>query len=229
MITYKEKIVCFIDILGFGEMVEGEYINTPEKIYSILSEIKTLIIGWVGTPIASKIDLQITLFSDCIVFSFLPDRHYFMTFHFFKELSIEMVIKYNLLFRGGITYGKIFHDAEMVFGPAMNCAYRLESKLAIFPRIIIDSSALSLKNDDDKTIAEYTGQFVFRISDNSYSYVDYIFDVNGYVNQSEYYGRLRSIISKGLASENPGIKAKYEWMKGEYNQATATFSNLVPI
>jgi hypothetical protein len=229
MLTYKEKIVCFIDILGFGEMVERKYLNDPTTIYSILSEIKTSIIDWVGTPIASKIDLQITLFSDCIVFSFVPDRHYFMTFNFLKELSIKMIMKYKVLFRGGITYGKVVHDSEVIFGPAMNCAYWLESEEAGSPRIVIDKKALSLKNEDDKTIADYPGQFVFKLTENGYSYIDYIVDVNGYLNQADYYNILRSIITKGLESPKLRVKEKYEWMRDEYNRAKANYQDLVPI
>lgn len=235
---YNDKIVCFIDILRFGDMIEHEYLNDPEKIYAILSEIKTSILDWGKAPIASKIELQITQFSDCIVFSFIPTRHYFMTFHFFKELSIKMIMKHRVIFRGGITYGQIFHDSEMIFGPAMNRAYRLESKEAIYPRIIIDKSALGLKDDNGKTISDYPGQFVFQLTATGYSYIDYIIDVSSYVNQQDYYENLRNIISKGLAfpdkkkprpSEDSNIIAKYEWMRDEYNKAKENYSQLITI
>lgn len=210
-------------------MVDREYLDDPDKLYALLAEIKTSIMDWANTPIASNIDLQITQFSDSIVFSFIPTRHYFMTFHFFKELSIKMIMKHKVIFRGGITFGKIFHDAELLFGPAMNCAYRLESVEAKFPRIVIDERALQLKNDDGKTISDYPGQFIFQLNNSDYSYVDYIVDVNGYVNQSQYYDILRGLISNGLESENTSIKTKYEWMKQEYNRAKTKYSGLVSL
>lgn len=228
MINYKNKIVCFIDILGFADMIDRKYISDPGKIYDILSEIKTSITDWAEAPIASKIDLQITQFSDCIVFSFVPTRHYFMTFNFFKELSIKMIMKHGVIFRGGITYGQIFHDPEMIYGPAMNRSYRLESKEAVYPRIIIDKSALELKDDDGKTISDYPGQFVFQLTASGYSYIDYIVDVNSYVNQHEYYERLRSLINKGLVLPE-GIREKYEWMRDEYNKAKQNYAELITI
>lgn len=228
MVTYKEKIVCFIDILGFGDMIDRKYLADPTKIYAVLSEIKTSITDWGNTPIASNIDLQITQFSDCIVFSLVPTQHYFMTFNFFKELSIKMVMNHGVIFRGGITYGQIFHDSEMIFGPAMNRAYRLESKEAVYPRIIIDKSALELKDDDGKTISDYPGQFVFQMTATGYPYIDYIVDVNSYVNQHEYYEKLRSIISKGLVLPE-GIREKYGWMRDEYNKAKQNYSKLITI
>jgi hypothetical protein len=222
---YKEKIVCFIDILGFGRMIDREYLDRPEIMHSILSKIRESINDWGDTAITEGIDLQITQFSDCIVFSFLPTKHYFMTFNFFKELAVKMISQ-KIVFRGGITYGKVFHDSELIFGPAMNCAYRLESEEANYPRIIIDQAASTLKNDEGKTIADYSGQFVFRIDESEYSYIDYIIDVVGYTDQAKFYEALRSMISAGLLSEAPRVKEKYEWMKSEYNQAIRNYSNL---
>lgn len=40
--------------------------------------------------------------------------------------------------RGAITHGKIYHHVPMLFGSAYQKAYELESKLAVYPRIIID-------------------------------------------------------------------------------------------
>ncbi len=225
METYKDKIVCFIDILGFKSMVEVQYLEAPVKLYEILSKIRMAIRDWERTAIASNIDLQITQFSDSIIFSFIPTGHYFMTLHFFKELCIAMIGD-NVVFRGGITYGKIFHDKEFVFGPAMNEAYRLENEQAKFPRIIIDDKALGLKNDDGKTILDYPDQPVFKIESSGYSYVNYITDVVGYVNPDRYYENLKTIISNGLAHDIESVRAKYEWMKIEYNKAKENFQEL---
>jgi hypothetical protein len=229
MIKYKSKVVCFIDILGFGEMVKTEFATQPEKIHDVLSKIKVAVMKWSGEPITQDMDLQITQFSDSIVFSFVPTKHYFMNFSFFKELCVSMVEE-EIVFRGGVTYGLIFHDHEFVFGPAMNEAYRLESKMAEFPRIIIDEPAMNLTDNEGKTIKQYTGQFVLKIVDEGYSYVDYIYDVFPYaMNQSTYYDKMRGIIVKGLQSKDTRIVAKYEWMKVEYNNAQQTFVELQPL
>lgn len=137
-----------------------------------------------------------------------------------------MIFK-KLIFRGGITYGKIFHNNEFVFGPAMNEAYRLESKLAESARIIIDEPALAIKNEDGRTIKDYSGQFVFKIEDTGFSYIDYIYDVYPYVTDREkYYKIFREIIVIGLQSTDPRIVTKYEWLKKEYNRAKDNFSEL---
>lgn len=63
------------------------------------------------------------------------------------------VIAFHLLqkgamLRGAITQGKIFHEGNRVFGPALNEAYYRERAAAIYPRIIVDDAvANALRND----------------------------------------------------------------------------------
>ena len=49
-------------------------------------------------------------------------------------------IKERILFRGGISYGDAYVDPSksMFFGDAVNKAYKMESEIAIHPRIVID-------------------------------------------------------------------------------------------
>jgi hypothetical protein len=44
----------------------------------------------------------------------------------------------GILVRGGIAKGQLHHTAKVVFGPALIEAYRLESQIAKFPRILLD-------------------------------------------------------------------------------------------
>jgi hypothetical protein len=50
-------------------------------------------------------------------------------------------IKEKILFRGGISYGNAYVDSgkSMFFGEAVNRAYKLESEIAIHPRIVVDN------------------------------------------------------------------------------------------
>ena len=43
----------------------------------------------------------------------------------------------GILLRGGITVGQLCHKDNIVYGPAMVEAYELESKSAIYPRVIV--------------------------------------------------------------------------------------------
>src|SRR5438876_10132066 len=55
-----------------------------------------------------------------------------------------MTASMHFLLRGGITVGDICHDDEVVFGPGLNRAYELESKVAVVPRIVVDEEVLRI-------------------------------------------------------------------------------------
>ena len=59
--------------------------------------------------------------------------------------------KLGLLFRGGICYGKYYHDNGVTFGPAVVSAYKLEGK-ANYSRILIDEK---IDIPDEKSIVFY--------------------------------------------------------------------------
>jgi hypothetical protein len=48
------------------------------------------------------------------------------------------------LLRGGVAEGDIIHDEEGVFGPALIRAYELESRIAMFPRVVVDEPVMRI-------------------------------------------------------------------------------------
>src|ERR1700756_3728702 len=48
----------------------------------------------------------------------------------------------GFLIRGGIALGGLYHSSDIVFGEALIDAYRLESKVAVYPRILISPTVL---------------------------------------------------------------------------------------
>lgn len=66
-------------------------------------------------------------------------------------------LKERIIFRGGISFGEAYIDSNrsMFFGPAVNRAYKLESEIAIHPRIVIDD-VVAEKVVDNITTAKYT-------------------------------------------------------------------------
>lgn len=169
---YENRIVAFIDILGFGALVEesAENINVAQRILSALTSMlpenlqkeaeATLnydripadevaaaeaTLAKFNENVKKSYQIDISFFSDCIVLSTLTDN--VMS----KQMLLDIVGKFSmrlwsenrLLLRGGLTVGKLYHiNGGPVFGPAMNRAYYLESKLAKNPRILIDSECV---------------------------------------------------------------------------------------
>ncbi len=49
----------------------------------------------------------------------------------------------GVLVGGGVSFGPLYHDASVVFGPALVEAYHLESDCAKFPRVIGSDAVFS--------------------------------------------------------------------------------------
>lgn len=96
---------------------------------------------------SSDYPITITQFSDSFVFSCPADNCASCSMLLKCVYMVHLVYYCNLgmMVRGGISVGKLVHEETgALFGPAMNEAYALESKSAIYPRVIIspESSAL---------------------------------------------------------------------------------------
>lgn len=169
---YSERFIAFIDILGFGALVEESAKNhqISEEILAALSSIQPEIIHKdayfrvnkelippeqndevmkfteiMANSLRQKMKLVVTYFSDSLVISAPSDDLISsqMILDLLAKLSIKLWTEHALLIRGGITIGNLIHiENGPLFGPAMNRAYHLESKIAKNPRILIDAMCI---------------------------------------------------------------------------------------
>ena len=140
---YQDRIVCFLDILGFRALISqtlnADGSDSPEKI-GHLSEVLNVIreLLDIDRP-RDRPPAEITQFSDSIVISFLSGEKsgVFDSLLSILWVQINLVLK-GILCRGGITRGRLIHTPTQLFGPAMVDAYALESRAALYPRVILD-------------------------------------------------------------------------------------------
>ena len=140
--TYQDRLCLFLDILGFSALVKGQECNVVHQVIgTIKQELKSSkdYMGKIGSnPIA-------TTFSDCIVLSVevknadVEEASNILVTATVKMLQ-ETYLKQAIALRGGMAYGKLYHQTDGVFGPAMIKAYELESQFADWPRVIFDRS-----------------------------------------------------------------------------------------
>lgn len=167
-LSYDQRIVAFIDILGFKEIVrQSEQDNSKiETIYSVLEylkdwekpkkwDLKLVEIeedaqkkGVKNFDISGK--TNVTAFSDSIVISVkVEDNVNEMASTLIVNLAYigAIMMERGILFRGAITIGNILHiDNGTVFGQGLIEAYQLETKSAKYPRIIISEKLLKKMN-----------------------------------------------------------------------------------
>jgi hypothetical protein len=135
--AYERRVVIFYDVLGWRNQIARAG-NDPEQIGDlrrlILQHVRTmrLRIGW---------NIAVSTFSDNVVISqpICSDTVALIAHMAITQIASSMK---GFLLRGGITIGDIVHDDEAVFGPGLNRAYELESKVAKYPRFVVDAEAL---------------------------------------------------------------------------------------
>jgi hypothetical protein len=153
---YERRMVAFCDVLGWRSQIASAKSDSV-RIGNLRRQILRVqrIIG----P-NEQLDLRFSSFSDCIVLSAPVGG---LTLAAFKALLSDYQLysaHHGFLTRGAITVGEICHDKQTVFGPALNRAYELESKVAKYPRIIFDRNvfihsrkgAADLMDEDEECI-----------------------------------------------------------------------------
>jgi len=230
---YEDRIVCFIDILGFKSIinrtVDGED-NDIESEIKLINE--TLSLGLEILDIEYKYKLAkskiVTQFSDSFVISFLVDERseIFSTLIEILHLIMNFMVR-GILVRGGIAYGKLIHTDKVVFGPGLVTAYETESRAALYPRVILDKTVIEIAkifhsqggnpaHEEDSIM-----NVVTKDTDDMY-FIDYIQKAQSELDDPEmdmadYIEKLKNIIEPLKDNESPDIKVKIGWLTNKVN------------
>lgn len=244
--NYQDRVVIFIDILGFKELLnettnkEGndniKGINNLIEAYNTIRDVWDLDKIDTNSSIlkkTSKQDKQITIFSDCIVISFPAKEksEIFYTLLEVKWMILRLVTK-KILCRGAISYGKLLHNDRFIFGPALVEAYILESKAANYPRVILDRSIIELagsarsENHTREEEIKYVESLLEKDLDGMY-YIDYFAKAKEELDDSQYNfpkyiqflgDKIRTGMNSFKHPSKADIRVKYVWMKEKYNR-----------
>lgn len=141
--NYQRRLVVFFDVLGWKNKINKSE-NDPELLEA-LSRLVTLISTAFTDNLSKENDVVWTSFSDNVVVSWDYDPNKLSNIIgglCRLQLGIAMT---GFYIRGGITIGNLLHLQDRVLGPALNRAYELESRHAVFPRIVLDPNEYDLK------------------------------------------------------------------------------------
>lgn len=254
---YEKRIIGFIDILGFGQLVFDSENNSGkfDLILRVLEELNN-VNDIYGSPEeffahsnyaylsdefkddlnkfyesmkeeAQHKRVRVTTFSDSIVFSCPADSDGLTNFRYFLIKLLVNTSSFKLLLRGGISCGSLVHTEQMIFGPAMNAAYYLESKVANHPRIAVDESFEDFVTESGgDSVASLINNELIRDKGETVAYFDGLClatnkvaqnmcGANAYeilVNEKE---TIESLLSE--APHDPNIRSKLEWYAEYFN------------
>lgn len=221
-VKYKKRIVAFIDILGFAKIIEDSQNKKKKR-----NAIKKLSFIYNVFQSVDLINSEITQFSDSIVIS-MPYNEEDVAFHFIlalQHLIFELAAE-KILCRGGIAIGKLHHKGNTVLGPALVEAYKLESKIANYPRVIVGPNIIRIakiykgeQNSDGDVDSVF--KRILGYDSDGYYYINYL-DVSEEFDEAHdypvYLDTICTIAEEGIQSADVTIRAKFIWLALKYNE-----------
>lgn len=135
-----KHIVAYLDILGVKTELNKNslgILNKLNTIYDITASNLQRLNRLKQFPQIKK-----HIFSDNIIFAQEVgneiNQYQILNFLLFISVFLHQALDKELLIRGGITIGNLYINKYFVNGQALVRAYDLESKIAIYPRVVLD-------------------------------------------------------------------------------------------
>lgn len=222
-IKYENKIVTFLDILGFKKLIadsENSEIaqSTVNKLALIFNRIDEIISDYSDTFHCAR-------FSDSIIIIQTSPPKYEVDYFKFIVAIHHFLIREGLLLRGAIVKGDIYYNHSGkyfdMFGPAMVKAYQIEQQ-AVYPRVIVDESVATgvtihtFPHGTAFSLGEYLDKFGLIKDIDGFYFVDYLFPlrkINDKTIRVDMINNLEGLIRHGLNNKDMTIAKKYAWLK----------------
>ncbi|OCC15996.1 hypothetical protein DBT_0458 [Dissulfuribacter thermophilus] len=132
--------VALIDVLGYKKYLERDYqvgyLTFQHRLRNALNIL---------TDINEAI-YQYQAISDTIII-ICSDRNKFIDFIKLQQKLFISFLNENLLIRGGISYSHHFHSGNLTYSHAISLSHKLESSVAIYPRIVVDHNVIELQKE----------------------------------------------------------------------------------
>ena len=191
---YEERIVVFIDILGFKDLVEKGKFEDVNSVYDEFLKMVKKMNERINSNIffqklAAKIETkeklvfkeredEIVFFSDCVVWSYptgdlskLPFILVLINVIGGFHILFNILFGKGILIRGGLSIGNIYQKGNKLFGDGLIKAYLMEQK-AKYPRIAIDKDIVLNKGLTANHFRMLKGFVTFSIA-GDYFFYDY--------------------------------------------------------
>lgn len=245
--AYQERVCLFIDILGFKSWIEASdggkaassstkpgagpevTVDFLHRVLSLVSRVRAEAMPGISLSVTGS--KQASQFSDSLVVSYQVDEPGAIFFMLYDILLLQIeLIQHGVLIRGAVTLGKLFHDKDLVFGPALVEAAELE-KLAMYPRVILDKDILTRGSVDMHGAPDHTLRNFLKQDLDGMFYIDYFgvsageFDAE-VAGQANHLIALRDIVKRmSYLTRNPGIRLKHSWMRQKFNVVAEQIQN----
>lgn len=205
----KKCVVAFIDLLGVSYKIEVGSQWALDWVWlfykSITQEIK------------QHENVKFKIFSDNILIckeidENNPKQCVLEIIEVLDKIEELMFTSKALFIRGAVVVDDLHFSDNFVYGKALVRAYELENKYAVYPRVVIDNSALELVNDEKLPIVQDKDGLYF------YDYIQFCIVEN----KEEWLKKIRTFKFNVLLNirgnlTNASVLNKMEWAVNYYN------------
>ncbi|MBR3095873.1 MAG: hypothetical protein IKH12_09815 [Clostridia bacterium] len=256
---YSDRYVAFLDMLGFSDMCGNKKMDCFEikAVYNDIELLKLKYDIFAGVVISDEIrnGTDFTFMSDSIIISAPHSDPGLLFILYLCSFIQNMLLQQGILLRGGIADGEFFKLDSIMFGPALISAYTIESKTAIYPRIVLSGriiDELKIKGlFKKKTVEDYIarsqretekGEYIESVDDvytqietlikqsseDAYYFVNHFNLMEMLIlsqNQAKK-EKVNLIIKNGLSQKSDRIKQKYQWLENYYNSSLESYKKV---
>ena len=244
---YEDCFLAYLDILGFKNKVK-ETKTKPEELETLIEALRintkfTQSDGKKTTSIGT-LEIRSSFFSDSFLFMMKANEenlpHLFLIIRYLQDRLWE----HKLCLRGAMVKGKMYWPnigENIILGPAMIKAYKLESEVTIYPRIIVSEDLYRyikdkkisahpvsedgelkefIKKDKDgvyffdilnPNILRKKGETIITIIKSGKSF-RITWDQSEVSNYENIISAVKKIVKNGKRNQNPVVKQKYSWL-----------------
>jgi hypothetical protein len=154
---YEDRLVAYVDILGWqdasnrlepGKLIEAlNLIHEEPRSFNEAGRRRIVELGKRPDVLINRgyLKIRAAAFSDNIAVS--HPKSFGTRIFSIRRICLGL-LHLGFLTRGGITVGQLYHEDNMIFGPALNRAHEIESREAVFPRIVCDHALIELLEKD---------------------------------------------------------------------------------
>ena len=208
----KQHFVAFLDLLGFTQMVEEDLRGAHQKNLSKLFRCHQS----AAVVFRDNVNCSIIQFSDSIVISMPYSAEGFEWFVSRVANYQRLLLDEHLLCRGGIAVNKHFSNGSFTFSAGLIEAYKVESKVARYPRVVVSPDVLDLvfpnKSDMPKQLTK---------EDDGLFFVDYI-GLTKSKKPTQLKRNIASIVSNLAENQNSSVREKGLWLAAYSDSILAT-------
>ena len=231
-VRYKRSLICHLDLLGFRELIRTKKPGEISKMLRLFSDaVKPLTRGMEVKALGTK---QFVAFSDLhiTVIPTEPDDDSARGLIFLQIIRLvhaqwKLFFDHGILVRGGIVVGDAIRSYERFFGQGVIDAFDVESKQALYPRIVVHASVFEelrrnpqvwMHDGDEKGELKAVKSLLHHDEENGLYYIDYLRVMESELDNPDYYPECLELFRKKIGemiseTSHDGARSKLEWMQ----------------